>query len=106
MYLDSNFEVAEKVILELYSDILSKPLKELLTLDFKSRLQEYTQEHFKAAPSYITKGKSGPDHMSNFEVEVTFKNEVLAVGNGPSKKQASQDAAKKALEMLLDKTQN
>ena len=44
--------------------------------------------------------------MSNFEVEVTFKNEVLAVGNGPSKKQASQDAAKKALEMLLDKTQN
>ena len=32
LYLDSNFEVAEKVILELYSDILSKPLKELLTI--------------------------------------------------------------------------
>ena len=73
VYLDSDFVTAEKVILNLYREILSKPLKELLTLDFKSRLQELTQEHFKAAPSYCTKAKSGPDHMSSFEVEVTFK---------------------------------
>ena len=101
VYLDSDYNMAEKTVLRLYEDILSKPLKELLTLDYKSRLQEYTQELYKEAPSYVTKNKSGPDHRSSFEVEVQFRSKVLAVGLGPSKKQASQDAAKKALDKLL-----
>ena len=102
IYLDSDFVNVEEAILRLYQDILSKPLKELLTLDYKSRLQEYTQEHYKEAPSYNMKNKSGPDHRTSFEVEVIFQSKVWAIGLGPSKKQASQDAAKKALEMLLE----
>ena len=48
------------------------------------------------------KSKSGPDHRTSFEVEVIFQSKIWAIGLGPSKKQASQDAAKKALEMLLE----
>ncbi len=97
IYLDSGLENARRVILALYKDILTSSLTDLTQQDYKSRLQELTQGAFKEAPLYKVIAREGPDHQLDFSVEVVFRGFTLGKGHGPSKKTASQDAAKMAL---------
>jgi ribonuclease-3 len=66
--------------------------------DFKTRLQEKTQEAVKNIPNYIVEKEHGPDHDKTFEVTVRLEGKVLATGLGRSKKAAEQEAARQALE--------
>lgn len=100
IYLDGGFKAAEKTILRLYKPILAKPLHELVERDYKSRLQELTQEHLRDTPTYTISGESGPDHDRQFEMTVSLKGLVLGRGDGVSKKAASQAAARAAFEKL------
>jgi ribonuclease-3 len=68
--------------------------------DLKSRLQQMAQEAFKTAPSYIVIGESGPDHEKTFEVEVRLRGEPLGRGEGRSKREAEQHAARVAEPVL------
>lgn len=102
IYLDGGFSAAEKVILDLFAEKLSSQLTDLIEKDYKSRLQELTQGTFKEAPIYRVVDRTGPDHRSSFNVEVEFRGRTLGVGEGPSKKAASQEAAKQALRLFLD----
>lgn len=74
--------------------------------NFKSALQEYLQAAGAGAPVYRVKSESGPDHHKRFQVEVRLKTsegspgKSLARGMGGSKKNAEQDAARRALERL------
>jgi dsRNA-specific ribonuclease len=70
------------------------------TRDFKSLLQEVSQDRFKEIPRYRTAGVSGPDHDRTFEVEASIGDILTATGTGKSKKEAEQDAARAALEKL------
>jgi ribonuclease-3 len=70
--------------------------------DFKTELQEYTQARHKASPTYHLVLESGPGHARHFVVEVRLQDRVLAQGEGKSKKQAAQQAARLALEMLQE----
>jgi len=97
IYLDSDFTTVQKVILKLFDEKLKVDTSDMLENDYKSRLQEFTQSRFKRAPTYSLIDRKGPDHNAVFEIEVAFDGLVLGVGTGPSKKQASQDAARKAL---------
>lgn len=63
----------------------------------KGRLQELLQEEVGVAPEYATLAIEGPDHARHFTVEVTLQGERLAVGEGGSKREAQQDAARAAL---------
>ena len=45
-------------------------------------------------------GEEGPDHDKNFTVEVRLNSNVIGKGEGHSKKQAEQGAAKQALELM------
>lgn len=101
IYLDGGFAAAEDVILRLYKVKLSSPLKALIQTDYKSRLQELTQSRFKEAPQYNVVQKVGPEHKSSFQVDVDFRGNKLGSGFGPSKKAASQDAARNALSIVL-----
>lgn len=98
IYLDAGLEAAKRIILSLYKDILTSSLTDLTQQDYKSRLQELTQGAFKEAPLYKVVKREGPDHQLDFSVEVVFRGKSLGTGHGPSKKSASQDAAKMALE--------
>lgn len=100
IYLDSDYPKAEAVILGLYKEKLSAPLSLLADKDFKSRLQELTQSLYKEAPQYEVVEISGPEHQAMFQVCVSFRGQNLARGEGPSKKSASQDAARQALLMV------
>ena len=66
--------------------------------DFKSDLQEYTQDKLVCIPSYRVVREIGPDHSKEFEVVVIIKNKIQGKGLGKSKKEAEQEAAKIAME--------
>ena len=74
--------------------------------NYKSALQEHLQAARAGAPVYRVKSESGPDHHKRFLVEVRLKTaedepgKHLARGMGSTKKNAEQDAARRALERL------
>jgi ribonuclease-3 len=74
--------------------------------NYKSALQERLQAARAGAPVYRVKSESGPDHRKRFLVEVGLKSgagkrgEPLARGTGRTKKDAEQDAARRALDRL------
>jgi ribonuclease-3 len=74
--------------------------------NYKSALQEFLQASRAGAPVYRIKRQSGPDHRKRFLVEVRLRTkdeepgEPLARGMGGTRKDAEQDAARRALEWL------
>lgn len=106
IYLDSGFDAVSRVILDLYQDILTSSLTDLTQQDYKSRLQELTQGAFKEAPVYKVIKREGPDHQLDFAVEVLFRGKSLGMGHGPSKKSASQEAARAALQKWTELKQS
>lgn len=66
----------------------------------KEILQEYTQGLDKKLPTYCVVKTSGPAHKQVFEVEVSYNNQVLAKGEGNSKKSAQINAAYLACKSL------
>ena len=69
--------------------------------DYKSALQERLQATGAGQPKYILTDQSGPDHRKSFRIEVRVGSVSLAEAEGSTKKQAQQDAARRALESLL-----
>jgi ribonuclease-3 len=78
--------------------------------NYKSALQEHLQAARAGAPVYRVKSESGPDHRKRFLVEVRLKmaegepGKQLARGMGSTKKNAEQDAARRALARLQAET--
>lgn len=102
IYLDGGFEKTKSVILSLFKEKLEYGLTEILEKDYKTRLQELTQELYKQAPEYRLVEKKGPDHKAQFLIALHIKEHPVFHGTGCSKKSASQNAAKKALQKLLE----
>jgi ribonuclease-3 len=68
--------------------------------DYKSELQEYTQEKFGCVPIYHVARERGPDHEKVFEIELVIRGQLRGLGAGKSKKEAEQDAARTVLNAL------
>jgi ribonuclease-3 len=66
-------------------------------LDAKSHFQERAQEIVGVTPFYETVKEVGPDHDRHFTVAVFLGKEKVAMGEGKSKQEAEQDAAKQGL---------
>jgi ribonuclease-3 len=64
--------------------------------DAKTALQEWAQAR-KSSPVYELTGRDGPDHAPRFVVQVSLKGQEPETGEGGSKREAEQDAAKKML---------
>jgi ribonuclease-3 len=73
--------------------------------DFKSRLQELAARHFDDAPRYDTLAE-GPDHARRFHVTVSVAGIARGKGDGRSKKQAEQVAARDAYTTLEAELRN
>lgn len=99
IYLDGGFEEAFRIVTGQFSKLLSKTD---LYRDYKTRLQEFTQERLKCMPAYNLKSTSGPDHARVFEVELLIEGRLYGTGKGKTKKEAEQEAAKEALGKLLN----
>lgn len=97
VYLDGGLEVVVRLTEPWFSPLLETALP---GQDFKTALQEVTQARYKALPSYHLLAESGPGHAKHFQVEVRVNDVSLAQGEGGTKKQAAQRAARLALEKL------
>lgn len=69
--------------------------------DYKSALQERLQASGAGQPKYILTDQSGPDHRKSFRIQVRIGSVCLGEAEGTTKKQAQQEAARRALENLL-----
>jgi ribonuclease III len=97
LYLDQGYSACEQFVHQHIISLLPDILSSGSFIDPKSRLQEYTQEHFNQTPQYIVTEEVGPDHAKTFTVEVRIVDRVLAVGSGLSKQAAQVAAARSAL---------
>ncbi|MBU4485093.1 ribonuclease III [bacterium] len=106
IYMDRGFKKAKKVIANHFKNIIEIVGADDFIKDYKTRLQEESQGHFKAIPYYKLIREIGPDHNKTFEVNLFIKNKLYGIGQGTSKKMAEQSAAKEALEKILKRTIN
>jgi len=97
IYLDSGYEKAKNFIIEHISVLIDGIVQQGSWMDAKSKFQEKAQEATGVTPSYKTIRESGPDHNKKFVIGVYIDREEIAQGNGNSKQEAEQDAARNAL---------
>lgn len=101
VYLDSDFETCRCLILELYDNLLIQlPTVEELK-DPKTRLQEHLQARQQALPVYTVLEVTGEAHAQSFTIECNIMGTVCTTAVGSSRRKAEQEAARRALEMIL-----
>ncbi len=100
VYLDCGFNETLLFVKRLFSFLIEDSARELTYSDYKTALQEVAQNRFREAPQYALLSEYGPDHDKIFEMELNIAGAITAVGTGKNKKEAEQQAARKALEML------
>ena len=98
IYWDGGYEAAHRVVERHFSSEIKQ--RKLGLRDNKTRLQEISQMLLHAPPTYTLVAESGPSHEKRFVTEIAIGGKVLGRGEGKSKKQSEQQAAKKALETL------
>ncbi|MFW6386726.1 MAG: ribonuclease III [Bacillota bacterium] len=103
IYLDKGIEKVSDFIIDIFSKDIEIVSSEKYIRDYKTRLQELTQEQSTKRPEYNVVAEKGPDHNKTFVVEVSFAGKVLGRGKASSIKEAEQDAAKEAFLKLQDK---
>jgi ribonuclease III len=101
VYLDGGFEEARRVVLILWQDRLEGVTQSTIPMDAKGALQEILQARQEPSPYYHLIKEEGPDHAKVFEVAISHKDRIIAVGRGRSKKEAEKRAAKKALREVI-----
>jgi ribonuclease-3 len=107
LFLDQGFEKAYSFILTwLFTDKLDYVVQNKLYLSPKSRLQELIQATHKALPVYTITTETGPEHKKEFIISVSYNKKELGTGQGASKKEAEEQAAKNALEFLKKNSYN
>lgn len=100
IYFDGGIEEAEKFIIDNLKDTMEIATQNVGLKDYKTVLQEKLQENGEVHIEYRKISENGPDHNKSFVVEVLLNGDILASGEGKSKKLAEMQAAKKALEKL------
>lgn len=98
IYLDQGYETAKNFIITHITPLVEDIIKDGAWIDAKSLFQEKIQEHIGITPVYKTTQEYGPDHDKHFIVRVYVGDEMYGEGEGKSKQDAEQEAARKALE--------
>ena len=98
IYIDQGYDEAKKFIDKNLFPKIDEIVKQRLWQDAKSALQEKVQEIDGVTPSYAVLRETGPDHDKHFIVGVYVKDTLVAEGDGKSKQEAEQSAAREALD--------
>lgn len=97
-YLDGGLETTRAMIVTLWDSRVAERARQPGIMDYKTRLQELTARDG-LRPAYRVEG-TGPDHDRWFSAVVSVNGTDYGAGEGRSKKEAEQDAAREALEAL------
>jgi len=99
LYLDQGYSICQTIVKKHLLKKLPDIIREGLFKDAKSKFQEQAQEKTGITPIYKVLHESGPDHAKHFGIGVFLQDELIAKGEGSSKQEAEEAAAKKALEI-------
>jgi ribonuclease-3 len=100
IYLSQGFAASQKIVGELISQTMESAKDKGAGLDGKTALQELAAARKIAPPEYqIT--ESGPDHDKTFVATAVVGGDAIATGEGKSKREAEQIAARLAYEKLI-----
>lgn len=100
IYIDGGIEKAKEFIYRNLKNVIDDVIKGSSLTDYKTKLQETLQKKGDNRAVYEVLEEKGPDHNKFFVVQVKVGESVLGSGEGKSKKDAEQIAAKNALEKL------
>lgn len=98
VYLDGGLEAATGVVLRLWQDRMAERARRPGVRDYKTRLQEELAR-IGQRPVYEVEGW-GPDHDRRFRARAMIGDSPAGTGEGRSKKEAEQEAARAALDSL------
>jgi ribonuclease-3 len=102
VYLDAGWDGASELVLGLLGERIAEAAAGPGGQDYKTRLQELAARHFDGLPRYEV-ADEGPDHAKRFFATVFLAGTNRGVGEGRSKKQAEQAAARAAWAALRDR---
>jgi len=97
IYSDGGLEPAQRAVEILIADDLGGSAAER---DYKTELQEAAYRRFRSQPVYELVATRGPDHAKHFTTKIRIAGRDLGVGEGASKKQSEQAAARAALDWI------
>jgi ribonuclease-3 len=99
VYLDQGLDAATDLVMMLFGERMNEAAAGPGGQDYKTRLQELSARYLDALPQYVVIAE-GPDHAKHFHATVYLDAEPKGEGDGRSKKQAEQAAARVAWEKL------
>lgn len=98
IYLDGGFAEAQAFILRAFRHIIPAGIRGDLFMDYKSALQEICfAGPIKHTIRYVEDREEGPDHAKVFYVHAEVDGRILGRGQGKTKKEAEQEAARLSL---------
>jgi ribonuclease-3 len=97
IHIDGGLDPAREFIRKIFGPMIECADAEQAQGNYKSLLQQYAQEQFNAAPSYVLLDEKGPDHNKCFELGVVINDRNFQSAWGTNKKEAEQKAALNAL---------
>lgn len=100
IYIDGGIKKSKTFILENMEHIINDAVENRIFSDYKSFLQEHVQKNNSGKLSYKLLREEGPDHNKTFEIALFLNNSVIGRGEGHSKKDAQQAAARDAIVRL------
>ncbi len=99
VYMSSGARAAAELVMRLLGERVAQAASGPGGQDYKTRLQELVARLFEGVPRYEV-DDDGPDHAKHFYARVRVDGEVRGEGQGRSKKQAEQAAARDAWQRL------
>lgn len=105
LYIDGGMETARTFIIDALKNSVDEAVAGRRLKDYKTMLQEYVQKQHMGNISYELVGSSGPDHNKTFIMSVKIGSDIAGEGEGKTKQEAGQQAARLAMISLgiLDK---
>jgi ribonuclease III len=97
IYSDGGLVPAQQVVEQLFAGDIGGPAAER---DYKTELQELSYRHYRVQPVYELISAEGPDHAKRFTTRIRISGRELGIGEGGSKKQSEQAAARLALDRI------
>ncbi|MGB2821162.1 MAG: ribonuclease III [Phycisphaerae bacterium] len=97
IYLDGGLEAAQKFVLANIGPFIDEAFATEHQWNYKSLLQQHSQRHWNVTPEYRLLDEKGPDHSKCFEVAVSIGERHFRSAWGMNKKEAEQEAARRAL---------
>ena len=98
IYMDRGYKACDEFIKKFILTELKDILESHAYKDYKSSFQEEAQDRTGITPTYEVLKEWGPDHAKHFRIGVFLEKDLIGEGEGPSKQDAQQEAARAGLE--------